>query len=276
MPEGPEIRIAADRLEDALVGSRVSDVYFQFDRLKPYQAKLRHRHVLRVETRGKAMLTHFDCGLSIYSHNQLYGRWLVRRAQDIPSTNRQLRLAIHTDSKSALLYSATDVEVLTSKQIAGHRFLATLGPDALSGDIERLREQLLSPLHRRRRFGSLFLDQRFIAGIGNYLRSEILFVARLHPRLRPLDCDKATLESLADAVVAVSRQSYRHRGVTNDLDGAAALKAQGQTRSQYRHWVFARGEEPCRRCGTRIFEDTAAGRRIYYCPVCQPAPTGAS
>ena len=197
---------------------------------------------------------------------------MVRKAHDFPKSNRQLRLAIHTDRKSALLYSATDIDVLTPGQIVSHRYLAALGPDVLSDGIERIIEQLHSPLYRRRQFASLFLDQHFIAGIGNYLRSEILFVAGLHPRLRPLDCSASALARLADAAVAVSRQSYRHRGVTNDLYDAAALKAQGQTRSHYRHWVFARSDEPCRRCGTKVVEDATAGRRIYLCPVCQPSP----
>ena len=46
-----------------------------------------------------------------------------------------------------------------------------------------------------------------------------------------------------------------------------------QSRRQYRHWVFARGDEPCRRCGSGIIEEVIAGRRLYYCPVCQPGLT---
>ena len=275
MPEGPEIRIAADRLQAALADSLASEIYFQFDHLKRFQTKLSHRRITLVEARGKAILTHFDCGLAIYSHNQLYGRWTICRSHETPQSKRQLRLAIRTDLKSALLYSATDIEVLTPKQITAHRYLSALGPDVLPEGIEPIRAQLQSSAYRRRRFGSLFLDQHFIAGIGNYLRSEILFVAGLHPQMRPLDCSASMLDRLADAIVAISRQSYRHGGVTNDLDDAAALKAQGKTRNQYRHWVFARGNEPCRRCDTRIVEDTAASRRIYFCPVCQPLLTEA-
>ena len=37
---------------------------------------------------------------------------LIRPAFDYPNTNRQLRLAIHNRHKSALLYSASDVELL--------------------------------------------------------------------------------------------------------------------------------------------------------------------
>lgn len=273
MPEGPEIRIAADRVEKALRGCRLSDVYFQFDRLKRFQRELRQRRVSSVETRGKAMLTHFEGGLAIYSHNQLYGRWVVCRANRIPKSGRQLRLALHTEKKTALLYSATDIDVLTPEEIASHPFLSSLGPDVLSDGIDPVREQISSPAYQGRRLASLLLDQHFIAGIGNYLRSEILFVAGLHPRLRPKDISKADQDRLAEAVVGVARQSYSNNGITNDLEQAAALKAQGQTRSRFRHWVFGRGNERCRRCDTLVIEETIAGRRLYYCPVCQAGPS---
>ena len=272
MPEGPEIRIAADKLDRAVGSSVVTKVFFAFGHLKRYEKQLRGCRIAAVESRGKALLIRFDNDLSIYSHNQLYGRWVIRKAYDYPATSRQLRLAIHNEKRSALLYSASDIEVLDPAQLVAHPFLSTLGPDVLSDGVERVLDQLRSKQHRRRRFSSLLLDQHFIAGIGNYLRSEILFVAGLNPWLRPMDCSTDELRDLADAAVAVAWQSYRHNGVTNDLGRAGVLQAQGQTRSQYRHWVFARGHQPCRLCDASILEDTAASRRIFFCPACQPGP----
>mgnify|MGYP001795198190 CR=1 FL=1 len=272
MPEGPEIRKAADRVAKAVKAKPISEVFFAFEQLKPYETELTGREICEVETRGKAMLIHFDNDLSIYSHNQLYGVWMVRSAYDYPNTKRQLRLAIHTAKKSALLYSASDIEVLTPGHIPLHPFLSKLGPDILSTTPDRVLAQLQAPKHHRRQFTGLFLDQHFLAGVGNYLRSEILFVARLHPRLRPVDCDEAALTVLADSAIAVPYQSYRYNGITNDLDLANQLKAQGQKRGQYRHWVFNREGKPCRICQTPIVKDFASSRRFYYCPVCQPLP----
>ncbi|NEP17883.1 MAG: endonuclease VIII [Leptolyngbya sp. SIO4C1] len=271
MPEGPEIRRAADKIERAIRQAPTEEIFFAFDRLKPYQEKLIQAQVAAVQTRGKAMLIHFDNDLSIYSHNQLYGVWMVRSAYDYPSTNRQLRLAIHNAKKSALLYSASDIDVLTPSEIEAHPFLSQLGPDVLDPALnpQQLVEQLQSSRHVRRQFTTLFLDQHFLAGIGNYLRSEILFVARLHPRLRPVDCTSAQLEALAAAAIAVPYQSYRYNGITSDLDLANQLKAQGQPRRQYRHWVFNRDQQPCRICQTPVLKDFASSRRFYYCPICQ-------
>ncbi len=273
MPEGPEIRIAADKIEKAVCDRPTTEVFFAFDHLKPFEADLTGCKVTEVETRGKAMLTHFDNGLSVYSHNQLYGKWMVRKAHSLPDTNRQLRFAIHNATKSALLYSASDIQILSSpSEIENHPFLSKLGPDALSADLKpkTLQALLNSKRHHRRRLSTLYLDQHFLAGIGNYLRSEILFVARLHPYLRPTDCTDAQLLKLAQASIEITHQAYRYKGVTNDLDLASALKAKGAPYRDYRYWVFGRVDQPCYACGTPIVKEMVSSRRIYYCPQCQP------
>ena len=95
MPEGPEIKQIADELATALVGQKLTEVFFAFDHLKPWESVLCGRKVKRVRPRGKALLTELR-DLAIYSHNQLYGRWFVVKRGEELQTNRQLRLALHT------------------------------------------------------------------------------------------------------------------------------------------------------------------------------------
>nr|VUD31488.1 endonuclease VIII [Raoultella sp. NCTC 9187] len=87
MPEGPEIRRAADSLELAIKGKPLTEVWFAFPQLQPWQSELVGQQVTHIETRGKALLTHFSGGLTLYSHNQLYGVWRVVAAGEQPSTN---------------------------------------------------------------------------------------------------------------------------------------------------------------------------------------------
>ena len=113
MPEGPEIRLAADRVASILLGEKITAADFGLPALKRFEKRLTGARVVAVDTRGKAMLTRFDNGLTLYSHNQLYGRWYTMRQKRMPKTNRSLRVALHTETGSALLYSASDIEVLT-------------------------------------------------------------------------------------------------------------------------------------------------------------------
>ncbi|MCF2132653.1 endonuclease VIII, partial [Strepomyces sp. STD 3.1] len=124
MPEGPEIRIAADKVQKALTAYNVGEVWFAFPQLKHYEELLQGARVKRVDTKGKAMLIRFDNGYTIYSHNQLYGKWYIRAAYSYPKTNRQLRLALHNEKYSALLYSASDIEVLRDEEVPLHPFVS--------------------------------------------------------------------------------------------------------------------------------------------------------
>ncbi|MBE9032028.1 endonuclease VIII [filamentous cyanobacterium LEGE 11480] len=272
MPEGPEIKRAADRIAKAIVNQPLTEVFFAFEGLKSYEAAFLESQVVSVQPRGKALLTRFTNQLSIYSHNQLYGVWYVKRAGNYPDTNRQLRLAIHTAKKSALLYSASDIYVLNDDEIAGHPFLKKLGPDLLDErtTFDEIYDRYTDAKFRRRGLGGLLLNQEFLCGPGNYLRSEILFVAGVWPWARPIDCTDQQLQQLAEASLAVTRQSYQTNGITNSLDIANDLKAKGETRRMYRHWVFSRWGKGCYRCGDVIRKETIANRRLYYCPTCQP------
>ena len=273
MPEGPEIRLAADAVARALVERPVSSVEFAFPRLQKFSARLRNRRVLEVATRGKAILTRFDNGLVIYSHNQLYGRWVIVRPGRIPDSKRQLRLAIHNADRSALLYSASDIDVLREQDLHRHPFLARLGPDLLSedSDVDTIVARLHSPAFRGRQLASLLLDQGFVAGLGNYLRAEILTHAGLHPALKPAQCSEPQLRKLAREILTLTRRSYRTRGIVNPPGLVAALKQQGLTRrEQYRFNTYARAGQACYFCGSEIESSNAGGRKMYYCPGCQP------
>lgn len=275
MPEGPEIKLAADSIAEALADRKVTKVFFKFDHLKKYESQLQGQKVRSVATRGKAILTMFDNDRVIYSHNQLYGRWYVVENGIIPDTQRQLRLAIHNREFSALLYSASDIEVLNLDNLPSHRFLSKLGPDLLSENPSSadILTRLESRRFNRRQLGALLLDQGFVAGLGNYLRAEILLAARLHPLRRPADCSRAELRKLSKEILQLTHRSYITRGIINPPSLVKKLKAQGRTqREQYRFSVYGREGEQCYSCHAKIARIDSGGRHIYFCPGCQPLP----
>jgi endonuclease-8 len=187
MPEGPEIRRAADSIAEVLVDEELTQVRFGLPRLRRYAKSLRGQRVVDVETRGKAMLTHFDHGYSLYSNNQLYGVWRVVEGHKVPKTNRSLRVLLQTAHHSAILYSASDISVMPTPELAEHPFLAKIGPDIMNKTLtwRDILDRLQAPAFRRRELAALYLDQSFLAGNGNYLRSEVLHDARIDPRRKP-------------------------------------------------------------------------------------------
>jgi endonuclease-8 len=271
MPEGPEIRRAADELAKAVEGRVAEQVWFGLPALKCQESRLSGRQIQSVETHGKAMLTRFEGGLNIYSHNQLYGRWIIMPVGEMPETNRQLRLAIHNRDHSALLYSASDIEVLKDDELAQHPFLKKLGPDLLTNrfSVAEIETRLGFAKFRRRQLGTLLIDQSFVAGIGNYLRCEILFVAGLAPNMKLAECSPTELQKLAAVIDQLVWQSYKTAGITNELSRAERLMAEGATFEEARFHLFRREGLPCYRCGTAIVKVKMNSQPTFLCPQCQ-------
>ena len=272
MPEGPEIRRAADKIESVLKNKTIERIEFGLTPLKKYAKPLTGSRVLSLETRGKALLTHFDSGTTIYSHNQLYGVWRIVKRDKLPNTNRQLRLALHTDRHSALLYSASDISVWDTELIDQHPFLQRIGPDILSPDLtwREVADRLQSKVFSGRALNSVYLDQAFLAGLGNYLRSEILFEAGIHPSRRARELSKGQIGKLARATLEISQRSYLQQGVTIPERRYKALKKKGLSYGKARFFVFSRARQPCHICSTKIERSVANSRRIYTCAGCQP------
>lgn len=262
MPEGPEIRRAADKLVAAAAGKTLRHVWFAFPELKQYESVLIGQHIEQIVTRGKALLTYFSNGLVLYSHNQLYGVWRVVNAGETPQTKRDLRIRLETQDAAILLYSASDIHMLTRETIATHPFLQRIGPDVLDLTLtwDMVQERLLLPRFRRRQFSGLLLDQSFLAGLGNYLRVEILWHARLAPQRTAQQLNESERHALSQALIDIPRLSYNTRGNVDENRHHGAVFA---------FKVFHRDGELCERCGNVIEKTSLASRPFYWCPFCQ-------
>jgi len=271
MPEGPEVRREADAIGRVLTDKKLTESFFEPAHLKPFACRLVGQEVVEVTTRGKALLIFFQNGRVLYSHNQLYGRWVVVPKGKAPDTKRTLRVALTTDTHSALLYSATDIALMDEKDLKTHPYLKKLGPDVLSDILSwrQIAARLCDKRFSGRSLSGLYLDQSFLAGLGNYLRSEILFAAGIDPASRPKDLERARVNELARRTLMLSVRAYKSGGVTNHPDTVRALRKAGYPRSKYRFAVFGRDKSDCYRCGEKVRRVTANGRRLYLCPSCQ-------
>ncbi len=113
---------------------------------------------------------------------------------------------------------------------------------------------------------SALLDQSLVAGVGNIYADESLFLSGIAPSTASGRIGLARLETLHAALVEVLHTSIGAGGTTfsdfRDLSG---------TNGNYGNaaWVYRRGGEPCRVCGTTIRRDRLGGRSSHWCPQCQ-------
>ena len=269
MPEGPEIRRAADQLALAVVGQPLVNAWFAFPALKPFESSLPGVTIRSIVPHGKALLTRFDNGWTLYSHNQLYGVWQVVKAGERPDTTRSLRVALETSERAILLYSASDVAMWRDEDLVRHPFLSKLGPDVLDESLTAaaVGKRLQQPVFANRALSALLLDQGFLAGMGNYLRSEVLFVAGIAPQRKPTDLTAPERKRLAKALLDVPRLSYGTRGIVPSTGMRAEYLT--DTPEGFEFNVFDRDGLPCPKCGKRIVRKELDGRRLYLCKACQ-------
>jgi endonuclease VIII len=276
MPEGDTIFRAARTLHRALAGQTITRFdtalapLAQVDRDRPIAGRL----VERVEAAGKHCLMHLSGALILRTHMRMNGSWHIYRPGEkwyLPTD--AMRILIETADWVAVAFNVYSAEFIRADRVERHPMLATLGPDLL-GDFDSARALALIRERDERPVHEVLLDQRVMAGIGNVYKSEILFLSSIHPdtQARALDDDKwGEMMALAQKLLAANVAD----GASGQIVTYRALRrTTGRLNPADRLWVYSRGGQRCRRCGTRIAsrKDGDDARVTYWCPRCQPAP----
>ena len=255
MPEGDTILRAARALHRALAGRTVTRFDSVFPRLTriDHDAPLSGRTIDRVEALGKHLLIHFSGDLVLRTHMRMHGSWhIYRPGERWQRPRHQMRIVIETGVLDAVAFDVPIAELGSQAELARSPAIRDLGPDILADDFDI--DQAVQRIEERRTMSiaEALLDQHAIAGIGNIYKNESLFVARVSPF--------ATVESL-------SREAIE-KTVTS---AAKLMKANVGEGARRRFWVYERGGQPCRRCGSIIQrrKQGVDARSTYWCARCQ-------
>jgi len=264
MPEGDTIFRAARTLNRVLAGQLV----VRFESVLPALMRVDHdrplagRTVESVAARGKHLLMAFSGDLILHTHMRMNGSWHIYKPDERwRRPSREMRLVIATAKVVAVGFNIPIAEFLTAREIERHRDLAALGPDVLDESFAAIEAHRRARLHPEGAIGDVLLNQRVVAGIGNVLKSETLFVAAVEPFTPVGVLDDADLDRIIATARELTAMSARGamRKTTRSMDPNAKL------------WVYGRGGLPCRKCGTPIqSRKTGADARLtYWCPRCQ-------
>ena len=286
MPEGDTLFRAATVLRRALWNKTVTQFESSVELVAGVAARrpLAGRVVHAVEARGKHLLIVFrDPGdtnpeplpvpeslkldliksdMVLHTHLRMTGSWHIYRPGEAwRKPAHYAKAVVRTQDFVAPCFSAPVVELLTGRETARHPQLAALGPDAMTIEFDPSEARARLRRHADVPLGVALMNQRAMAGVGNVYKSEVMFLQRVSPFL-PL---KDLTDEQLDAVIAASHKLMR----ANETRGERRTNF-GLDTSQ-RLWVYGRGGEPCRQCGTKIQmrRQGLDGRSTYYCPQCQ-------
>jgi endonuclease-8 len=295
MPEGPEVRKYADALDSVLTARAITAVEARTrdarQWLQENGTQLISRRVLRVVSHGKHLIGYVHSGFYFHSHLMMWGRWQTFTGDPPREKDRRERARIVVRGGAAILFSAPIFNVGKGDPYEQIENLGSLGPDVLPykrkfNKREFLR-RLLLPEHAELTIGAALLNQRILAGLGNYLRAEVLFSCKINPWRMVSDLTERELECLSRTAPELTRRAYLFSATAPEEDrkrmnAEPTLVYQPGREYGTRHLVFRRTNLPCLRCGETIKQlrqathnsgendiDEERTRIVYYCPKCQ-------
>lgn len=267
VPEGDTVHLTAKRLRAALAGHVLQRGELRHPKLVEHD--LSGRTVLDVRSVGKHLFTRFDDDRSLHSHLRLDGSWhLYRPGMRWQRPAHQARAVLETAERTAVGFNLHDLELLPTAE--EQRLVGHLGPDLL--DPEWGEEHAAEALRRftargASELGLVLLEQRVMAGMGNLYKTEVCFLLGLSPWTLVRDVPDPA------AAIALSRELLLRNADRPQQSTTGDLARGRQT------WVFERGGQRCRRCGSRIRTalqgEGVHARTAYWCPTCQPGPSPA-
>lgn len=272
MPEGDTIFRAARTLDRALAGGVVTgftSVYPQLTRVDA-DRPLRGRTIESVRSLGKHLLMAFSGDLVLHTHMRMHGSWhIYRPGERWQRPRHDMRIVVETADFVAVAFNVPVAELLTTADIRRHEALQALGPDLTDpafdrGEVlRRMREHNADPIHE------VLLNQRVLSGIGNVFKSEVLFEAGVDPFATTALLSDATLNRILEVSLKQIGMNVLERD--RQLSPAAGRHTTGSMDPRAQLWVYSRGGEPCRRCGSPIRSRTAGtdARLTYWCSQCQ-------
>lgn len=275
MPELPEVEAARRMIDHALTGrtltevvARPDDIVFEGVPPEATVARLMGQTVRGTGRRGKFMWLELEESV-LFLHLGMSGAILdltpgqernvnyyrVRAEAKPGEEPRFLKLELRAgDRRIAFVDGRRLGRIWSAERPEGCHRYAALGPDA---HLELPDAATWAAMVQRRKapIKALLLDQKFLAGIGNYLADEVLLVARIRP-------DRPAASLSADEAEAL-------RGAIRDIVGhAVAVDADYERFPEdwlfHVRWGGGKGSDLWQ--GHELRRDTVGGRTTAWVP----------
>ncbi|HBO3039196.1 TPA: bifunctional DNA-formamidopyrimidine glycosylase/DNA-(apurinic or apyrimidinic site) lyase [Pseudomonas aeruginosa] len=269
MPELPEVETTRRGIAPYLEGQRVERVIVRERRLRwlipeDLDVRLSGQRIVSVERRAKYLLLGAEAG-TLISHLGMSGS--LRLVESGTPASRHEHVDIELASGMALRY--TDPRrfgaMLWSLAPLEHELLRNLGPEPLT---DAFAGQRLFELSRGRSMAvkPFIMDNAVVVGVGNIYASEALFAAGIDPRKPAGSISKARYLRLAEEIKRILAIAIERGGTTlRDFVGGDGQPGYFQQEL----FVYGRGGEFCKVCGSTLREIRLGQRASVYCPRCQ-------
>lgn len=294
MPEGVEIKISAELIKPLVVGKFIRRTFIggkgRYSTSDPEGYKeftdsyrdssgmitiVDNLKVIDVKTKGKLMYWSFDNGWYMMCTFGMSGQWSPEAGKHVCFHVNLLE----DGGGFSDVYFNDPRHFGTLKFVKSYALLnlklSSLGWDPLQDSLEDVKTPTTTIkgwdvylnhmiMKSNKPIGQLLMDQSLFAGVGNYIRAEALYQAKMSPWRLGNQLTKEDLKTLYEAITSVMKESYDHQGATI-LTYKDAYGAEGKYSSCFK--VYGQKKDPLGNIIKK--EDTPDKRTIHWCPAVQ-------
>ena len=267
MPEGPEVKRIGEGLARAISGKTITKVEILSGRYskkaptgwKDLQSALPLK-VVGAGVHGKFCYWLCDNEIFIYSTLGMSGSW-NRKAK------KHARLKFSFSDNTEVHYNDPrnfgTIKVVLGKHTLIKK-LKSLGPDMLAEDVTD--QKFIERLRKKPTWGitKALMDQSVVAGVGNYIKADSLWLAKISPHKTVADLSDGDLAVLNRSIKKVIRESYESGGAT-----IKSYSGFDEEDGEYGRRFLVYGQESDPDGNEVIREETDDKRTTHWCPEVQ-------
>lgn len=256
MVEGPTARAYSININNNFKDEFIYDFFTRSKKIFVDSNKLIGKKFSKATSIGKNIVLFFE-DIAIRIHLMMFGSIRIYEKNATYSKPvERIRLLIIGNNKKLVVYNAPIVEI-DEKDITINALNNSLGPDPLGEQWSE--ERALNNLLRfpNEKIGVVLLNQSIIAGIGNILRNEILFRAKINPERRIFEISNDGLRNIIKICYELSHKFLELKLKNNSIKEILM--------------VYNKFNQPCKICGSKIrfYIQQPIKRKTFVCENCQ-------
>lgn len=220
-----------------------------------------------IKCKGKFIYFLTDSEWNIWNTLGMSGSWLKKESAVTDPDATHLRLSLTFDDGYTVHFKDIrnfgTIKFVNSKKELNAK-LKSLGPDVLVEDVSDLDFRSKVKKHGKKTLPEFLMDQSILSGVGNYIKAEALYLAKISPHRKMSSLSDLEINTLNKAVSCIIRESYRTGGSTfrtyQDFNGEV-----GNFTSRF--MVYGQETDPL---GNKVIrEETEDGRTTHWVPKVQ-------
>lgn len=271
MPEGPEIKLSVDSVRETIINKKILQVHphsnsryisiESVEGLANFIKNMDNCYVKDIKCRGKFIYWEFSNNWFMFNTFGMSGQYSTKEGKHPCFTFKFIdntKLVFNDPRHFGTIKFTDNEQELTDK-------LKKMGWDALQHNLEKNLLFINNKLSKTSKpIAQVLLDQSIFAGVGNYIRAEALYEAKISPWRDSNKLSKDEVRNLCECIINVVKTSYAHQGATIKTY-KTAFGEEGKYSSLFK--VYSKDIDPL---GNKVItEISSEGRTIHWVPEIQ-------